>query len=133
MAGLSSAIQGDRSRLPHRNVSKKYTWNIYSSCGIGDILVARVALVVLLRYKRSDFIPPGPIFLVIALGVTDFLSAFFFGFTSSETSLQLFYPTVPNNATVFPNGMIPLSLVPHAIFFHALSALNYAMHEKRMA
>ncbi len=99
--------------------------------GIGDVLVAVVALAVLIRFRRSAFIPAGAVFLVIVLGVADFLSAFFFGFTSSETPLQLFHPEVPNNAIVFPTGMIPLFLVPYAIFFHALSGLNYVMHERK--
>lgn len=51
----------------------------------------------------------------------------------SETPLQLFFPAVPNHVIVFPTGMIPLFLVPYAIFFHVLSALNYSMHEKKGA
>jgi hypothetical protein len=98
--------------------------------GIGDILVAIVAFAILFRYRRIEPIPRGPIFLIIGLGLADFLSAFFFGFTSSETPLQLFFPAVRNNVLVFPTGMIPLFLVPYAIFFHMLSAFNYAMHEK---
>jgi hypothetical protein len=98
--------------------------------GIGDVLVAVVALGVLLRYGHGERIPAGSIFLVIILGVTDFLSAFFFGFTSSETPLQLFHSAVPNNVIVFPTGMIPLFLVPYAIFFHTLSGLNYTIHER---
>ncbi len=101
--------------------------------GIGDILVALVALAVLLRYRKATTIPPAPVFLVIVLGAADFLSAFFFGFTSSETPLQLFFPAVPNNVIVFPTGMIPLFLVPYAIFFHTLSALNYTMHDRNLA
>ncbi|HEY5777192.1 MAG TPA: hypothetical protein VIT00_00545 [Terrimicrobiaceae bacterium] len=101
--------------------------------GIGDILVALAALAVLLRYRKATTIPPVPVFLVIVLGAADFLSAFFFGFTSSETPLQLFFPAVPNNVIVFPTGMIPLFLVPYAIFFHTLSALNYTMHDRNMA
>lgn len=101
--------------------------------GIGDILVALVALAVLLRYRKAEPIPPGPIFLVIALGAADFLIAIFFASTSSDTPFQLFFPAVPNNVSVFPTGMVPLFLVPYAIFFHALSGLNYAMHDKGMA
>lgn len=98
--------------------------------GLGDILVALVALAVLLRYRKAEHIPRGPIFLVIALGVVDFLSAFFFGFFSSQTPLQLFFPTVPNHVIAFPTGMIPLFLVPYAIFFHGLSGLSNAMHDR---
>lgn len=98
--------------------------------GVGDVLVAVVALAVLRKYGRSEKFPGDGIFLVIVLGVTDFISAFFFGFSSSETPLQLFHPAVPNNVIVFPTGMIPLFLVPYAIFFHTLSALNYFMHDR---
>ena len=59
-----------------------------------------------------------------------FLSAFFFGFGSSETPVQIFFPDVPNNVIVFPTGMIPLFLVPYAIFFHVLSGLSYWRHER---
>lgn len=97
--------------------------------GVGDITVALVALAVLSRFRGRERIPGGAIFLVIGVGVLDFLSAFFFGFTSSETPVQLFYPAVPNAVVVFPTGMIPLFLVPYAIFFHTLSALNYARYE----
>lgn len=96
--------------------------------GVGDVLVAVVALAILLRYRRTTIIPSGALFLVIGLGVADFLSAFFFGFTSSHTPVQLFFPAVPNNTLVFPTGMIPLYLVPYAIFFHGMSWLNHSMH-----
>lgn len=90
--------------------------------GIGDIFVAFVALAVLFKYKRN--IPNYAVYIVIFVGIADFLSAFFFGFTSSETPFQVFYPEVPNNVIYFPTGMIPLFLVPYAIFFHTLSLLN---------
>lgn len=93
--------------------------------GIGDILVSLVALLVLLKYRRAETIPGKAIFAVLILGVLDFLIAFFFGFGSSPTPLQLFFPEVPNNVILFPTGMIPLFLVPYAIFFHTLSALNF--------
>jgi len=98
--------------------------------GLGDILVGLVALGVLLAYRKSERIPKAGIFLVIGLGVADFLSAFFFGFTSSEGPFQLFYPAVTNNVGLFPTGMIPLFLVPYAIFFHTLSMLNYLKYER---
>ncbi len=93
--------------------------------GVGDVLVALVALTVLVASRNASHVSDGAIKLVIVLGVLDFMSAFFFGFTSSDTPLQLFTPAVPNNVIVFPTGMIPLFLVPYAIFFHTLSALNY--------
>jgi len=98
--------------------------------GIGDVVVAFVALTVLLRFRLMENITGGAVFVVIVMGGLDFLSAFFFGFFSSETPLQLFFPAVPNNVVVFPTGMIPLFLVPYAIFFHTLSALNYARYER---
>ncbi len=98
--------------------------------GLGDILVAFVALGVLLAYRKSERIPKAGIFLVIGLGIADFLSAFFFSFTSSEGPFQLFYPAVANNTGLFPTGMIPLFLVPYAIFFHTLSLLNYLKYER---
>jgi hypothetical protein len=93
--------------------------------GIGDLIVALVALTVLFRFWRMNEIPGNTILIVIVVGVIDFLSAFFFGFTSSESPVQLFFPAVPNQVILFPTGMIPLFLVPYAIFFHTLSALNY--------
>ncbi len=98
--------------------------------GLGDILVGLVALGVLLAYRKSERIPKTGIFLVIGLGIADFLSAFFFAFTSSAGPLQLFYPAVTNSVGLFPTGMIPLFLVPYAIFFHTLSMLNYLKYER---
>ncbi len=98
--------------------------------GIGDLAVAAVAAVVLLKYWNADRIPGAAVALVIVLGVADFLSAFFFGFGSSETPVQIFFPEVPNNAVVFPTGLIPLFLVPYAIFFHVLSGLSYLRFKK---
>jgi len=98
--------------------------------GLGDILVALVALGVLLAYRKSESIPKAGIFLVIGLGIADFISAIFFGFTSSEGPGQLFYPAVTNDVAHFPTGVIPLFLVPYAIFFHTLSMLNYLKYER---
>ena len=98
--------------------------------GLGDVLVGLVALGVLLTYKNSERVPATAIFLVIGLGIADFVSAFFFGITSSQGPLQLFSPDITNNLILFPTGMIPLFLVPYAIFFHTLSFLNYTMFEK---
>jgi hypothetical protein len=99
--------------------------------GVGDLLVALVAAIVLVKYWKAKHIPGGAVALVIVLGVADFLSAFLFGFGSSETPVQLFFPEVPNNVIVFPTGLIPLFLVPYAIFFHVLSGLSYVRHEHR--
>jgi hypothetical protein len=40
--------------------------------------------------------------------MADFLSAYFFGFTSTHGPLQPFSPPVPNRLIMFPTGMIPL-------------------------
>ncbi len=93
--------------------------------GIGDLTVALVAALVLLKYWNAERIPGRAVALVIVLGVADFISAFVFGFGSSETPLQIFFPEVRNDVIAFPTGMIPLFLVPYAIFFHLLSALSY--------
>ena len=98
--------------------------------GLGDLAVAFVAAAVLIKYWDADRIPGAAVALVIVLGVADFLSAFFFGFGSSETPVQLFFPEVPNRVIVFPTGLIPLFLVPYAIFFHTLSWLSYRKFKK---
>lgn len=96
--------------------------------GVGDIIAALLALGVLILYRRRESIPGYAVALVIIVGVADFLSAFFFGFFSSETPVQIFFPEVVNNVLMFPTGLIPLFLVPYAIFFHVLSGLNQMMH-----
>lgn len=98
--------------------------------GVGDIAVAVVALAVLVRFRGETRIAGWAIVLVIVLGVADFVSAFFFGFGSSPTPVQLFFPDPPNRVIFFPTGMIPLFLVPTAIFFHVLSGLTYARHRR---
>lgn len=98
--------------------------------GIGDVIVALVALGVLLKYREAERIPGGAIYLVVTVGMLDFAGAFFFGFFSSETPVQLFFPETTNNVLLFPTGMIPLFLVPYAIFFHTLSWLNHARFER---
>lgn len=99
--------------------------------GAGDVIVACIAVAILLAYRHQKAIPRSALAFLITIGVADFISAFFFGFTSSPTPLQLFHPEVPNQIILFPTGMIPLFLVPYAIFFHTLSALNYAMHDRK--
>lgn len=110
------------------NIPGIFAW----PAGMGDILVALIALVVLLHFRDHGRIAGAAVLLVIAVGVADFISAFFFGFTSSETPLQLFYPEVSNNVIQFPTGLIPLFLVPYAIFFHTLSALNYQKFDVKL-
>ncbi|MEM9026415.1 MAG: hypothetical protein AAGB06_05725 [Verrucomicrobiota bacterium] len=94
--------------------------------GVGDVTVALIALVVIIAYRSAEKIPTKAIHLVGVCGMIDFMGAFFFGFFSSETPLQLFSFDNPNNVTLFPTGMIPLFLVPYAIFFHVLAWLNLA-------
>ena len=96
--------------------------------GIGDILAGLLALYVLIKYGRAPSIPRGAIFAVIGFGMLDFISAFFFGFTSAESPLQLFYPEPASRLIWYPTGLIPLFLVPYAIFFHTLSWLNEARY-----
>jgi hypothetical protein len=74
---------------------------------------------------EKDTIPKGAIYLVIICGALDFASAFFFAVTSSRSPVQLFFPEGLNQTMMFPTGMIPLFLVPYAIFFHGLSWLNF--------
>ncbi len=92
--------------------------------GIGDLLVGVLAVAVLVIHRSSATIPRGAVVAVLVLGVADFVSAFFFGFVSSEGPQQLFFPEVVNDLLLFPTGMIPLFLVPYAIFFHTLSFLS---------
>jgi hypothetical protein len=92
--------------------------------GLGDLLVAAVAGVVLVACRTRSEIPAPFLYGLIALGIADFLSALFFGFTSSKSPLQLFFPDPPSQLIEFPTGMIPMFLVPYAIFFHTLSLLN---------
>ncbi len=88
--------------------------------GWGDLLVGIIALAVLIRY-RSQEIPNGAVKLVFVVGIADFVSAFFFGITSSATPLQLFAFDQPNQVLLYPTGLIPLCLVPLAVIFHILS------------
>lgn len=92
--------------------------------GIGDIAVGVVAAFALIAYRNRAQLPRTALITVLVLGVADFLGAFFFGFTSSEGPQQLFFPKVTNDLLLFPTGMIPLFLVPYAIFFHTLSWLS---------
>ena len=88
--------------------------------GWGDLLVGIIALAVLIRYRNRE-IPNGAVILVFTVGITDFVSAFFFGLTSSASPFQLFAFDQPNQVLLYPTGLIPLFLVPHAVIFHILS------------
>jgi hypothetical protein len=91
--------------------------------GIGDLIAGLLALAVLLVFRRAPAIPALAVAAVAAVGTADFLSAIFFGMTSSPGPQQLFVPPTPSRLLEFPTGMIPLFLVPYAIFFHTLSVL----------
>jgi len=88
--------------------------------------------VVLWRWRAAPRLPDRAVLAVLALGVADFSSAFFFGFFSSAGPQQLFFPDVANRTLWFPTGIIPLFLVPYAIAFHTLSWLQLR-RERRAA
>ncbi len=92
--------------------------------GIGDIAVGLFATYTLIKHRNDAVIPDRKVLTLIVIGMTDFFVAFFFGFTSSDTPLQLFHPETANRIDHFPTGMIPFFLVPYAIFFHLLSYLS---------
>lgn len=92
--------------------------------GLGDVAVALLAAAVLWRWRAAPRLPDRAVLAVLALGIADFASAFFFGFFSSAGPQQLFFPELPNRTLWFPTGIIPLFLVPYAIAFHTLSWLQ---------
>jgi len=99
------------------NIPGSFAW----PAGIGDILVGLLALFLFLTYSK---VPRIGLIALILIGVTDFMSAFFFGFTSFEGPAQLFAKGFQNKANLFPTGLIPFFLVPYAITFHLLSLIN---------
>jgi hypothetical protein len=66
-------------------------------------------------------VPPRAVILVAVVGLLDFTSAFFFGFTSSASPVQLFAFDNPNRVLDYPLGLIPVFLVPYATMAHLLS------------
>lgn len=88
--------------------------------GWGDLATAVVALIVLLRYRVGE-IPATAIWTVALVGIADAISAFFFGFFSSATPLQLFSQDFPNRVIEYPTGLIPLFLICFAVCMHVLS------------
>ncbi len=88
--------------------------------GWGDLLAGLTALYVLVRYWDRE-IPARAIVLVAVVGLLDFASAFFFGFTSAASPLQLFAFDNPNQVIEYPLGLIPVFLVPYAVMAHILS------------
>lgn len=92
--------------------------------GLGDIAVALLAAAVLIASRNRPALARPAIIAVLVLGVADFLAAFFFGNASSPGPFQLFESDITSRVLQYPTGMIPLFLVPYAIFFHTLSLLN---------
>lgn len=90
------------------------------AAGWGDLVAGLIALAVLIRYPTGP-VPARAVILVAVVGLTDFASAFFFGFTSSATPVQLFAFDNPNRVIEYPLGLIPVFLVPYAIMAHLLS------------
>lgn len=88
--------------------------------GWGDLAAALTAAVVLIVYRRRA-IPPAAVYTVAAVGIADAVSAFFFGFLSSPTELQLFALDNPNRVIAYPTGLIPMFLIVFAVLFHILS------------
>lgn len=109
--GLVFVFENERGTLP---------WLFSHAAGWGDLVAGLVAAAVLIRHPRGK-IPNGAVILVATIGLTDFASAFFFGFTSAETPIQLFAFDNPNQVIEYPLGLIPMFLVPYAIIAHLLS------------
>jgi hypothetical protein len=99
------------------NIPGSFAW----PAGVGDIMVGLFAVVLFLNF---DKIPESRLVVLIVLGILDFLSAFFFGFTSFEGPAQLFAVGFDNKANLFPTGVIPFFLVPYAITYHIISLIN---------
>jgi hypothetical protein len=89
--------------------------------GVGDVVVGLTTVALVRMYA---YIPTGGLRLVLALGILDFTSALFFGFTSQPGPAQLFAVGFNNMANIFPTGIIPFFLVPYAIVFHVLSYIT---------
>ncbi len=106
-------------------IVEMFRGNIPSSfalpAGIGDIIVGLCALAIFILYKE---VPKNALVILIVIGVADFISAFFFGFTSFEGPFQLFAFGFENKTNLFPTGLIPFFLVPYAIVYHMLSYIN---------
>ncbi len=109
--GLVFVIEWSRGNLP----------GIFAHpAGWGDLAAALAALGVLLRHRGKE-IPPRAAYFVAAVGIADVVNAFFFGFFSSPTELQLFAFDRPNQVIEYPTGLIPMFLITFALVFHVLS------------
>jgi hypothetical protein len=91
--------------------------------GWGDLIAGLTAAAVLIRYPTGP-VPRNAVLLVAIVGLVDFTSAVFFGFTSSATPVQLFAFDQPNQVLQWPLGLIPVFLVPYAVLAHILSLVQ---------
>ncbi|WP_299602630.1 hypothetical protein [uncultured Tateyamaria sp.] len=114
--GLVFVLENARGTLP---------WTFAQPAGWGDLLAGIVAAGVLIRYWDQT-IPTRAIILVAVVGLLDFASAFFFGFTSAASPLQLFAFDNPNRVIEYPLGLIPVFLVPYAVAAHIWSLAQLA-------
>jgi hypothetical protein len=89
--------------------------------GVGDILVGLFAIYTFVTFHHAGKLKMK---ILIVIGMLDFLSAFFFGFTSMEGPAQLFAKGFDNQANLFPTGLIPFCLVPYAITYHTLAVAS---------
>lgn len=89
--------------------------------GVGDILVGLFAIYTYITIRQAGRLKMQ---ILTAIGLLDFLSAFFFGFTSMEGPAQLFAEGFENRANLFPTGIIPFCLVPYAISYHVLALIS---------
>lgn len=90
------------------------------TAGWGDLAAALTVLLVLIRY-RGKSIPPRAAYFVAGVGIADVVNAFFFGFLSSPTPVQIFAFDRPNQVIEYPTGLIPMFLITFALVFHVLS------------
>ncbi len=97
--------------------------------GWGDLAVALTALFVLLRYSSGE-IPAGAVRAVSFVGIADAVSAFFFGFFSSDTPVQLFSFDFPNRVIEYPTGLIPLYLICFAVCMHVVSLTELSRSQR---
>ena len=97
--------------------------------GWGDLVAGLVSLAVLLRYPSGQ-VPARAVWRVAIVGLADFASAFFFGFTSSASPVQRFSFENPNRVLEYPLGFVPVFLVPYAIIAHILS-LRQMVRDRR--
>jgi len=113
------------------NLRGTLPWTFAHPAGWGDLVAGLVALAVLVRYPTGP-VPDRAVILVAVVGLADFASAFFFGFTSSASPVQLFAFDNPNRVLDYPLGLIPVFLVPYAIMAHLLS-LAQLIEDRRAA